>query len=412
LPPGDRRALLDSLADEDAALADWRFWAHDAQLPPDGDWRIWLFLGGRGAGKTRAGAEWIAQGVAWGRMGRVGLIGATMRDARAVMVEGESGLLACVDGAVFEPSNNRLLWPSGAVATLLSAEEPDSFRGHQFDGVWGDEFCKWRTPQAALDMALMAMRLGVHPRMLLTSTPRNIPALKQLLEAPDVAVTRGRTADNDELPADFVLAMKTRYGASALGRQELDGELIADQDGALWRRDWIEAARLRETPDLERIVVAVDPPASSAGDECGIVVAGRGGSDGYVLADYSLGGLSPAGWAARVMQAYADFDADAIIAEANQGGDMVKSVLHQADADAPVKLVHASRGKITRAAPVATLYEAGRIHHTGLFAELEDQMCHYDGSKGSKSPDRMDALVWALADLFEGKRANPRIRKL
>ncbi len=413
LPRKSRRALLDSLTDEDAALLEsWRFWAHDAQVAPEGTWRIWLFLGGRGAGKTRAGAEWIAEEVAAGSMRRVALIGATMRDARAVMVEGESGLLGVVESAVFEPSNNRVLWPSGAVATLLSAEEPDSFRGHQFDGVWGDEFCKWREPQAALDMVLMAMRLGAAPRMLLTTTPRNIAALKQLLDAPDVVITRGKTSDNNELPADFYLAMKTRYGATALGRQELDGELIADQDGALWRRDWIEAARVRAVPDLDRIVVAVDPPASSTGDECGIVVAGRGGSDGYVLADYSLGGLTPAGWAARVMQAYADFDADAIIAEANQGGDMVKSVLQQADADAPVKLVHASRGKITRAAPIAALYEAGRVHHAGLFAALEDQMCHYDGSKGAKSPDRMDALVWALSDLFEGKRANPRIRKL
>jgi phage terminase large subunit-like protein len=413
LPQKSRRALLDSLTDEDAALLEsWRFWAHDAQVAPDGTWRIWLFLGGRGAGKTRAGAEWIAEEVAAGGMRRVGLIGATMRDARAVMVEGESGLLGVVDGAVFEPSNNRVLWPSGAVATLLSAEEPDSFRGHQFDGVWGDEFCKWREPQAALDMALMAMRLGGQPRMLLTTTPRSIAALKQLLEAPDVVITRGKTSDNNELPAEFYLAMKSRYGATALGRQELDGELITDQDGALWRRDWIDAARVREAPELERVVVAVDPPASSTGDECGIVVAGRSGTDGYVLADYSLGGLTPAGWASRVMQAYADFGADAIIAEANQGGDMVKSVLQQADADAPVKLVHASRGKITRAAPMAALYEAGRIHHAGLFAALEDQMCHYDGRKGAMSPDRMDALVWALSDLFEGRRANPRIRKL
>ena len=411
LPPSQRRALLESLDEEDAAaLNDWRFWAHAAQLPPDGAWRIWLFLGGRGAGKTRAGAEWIAEQVRQGRMQRVGLIGATMRDVRAVMVEGESGLLACVDGAVFEPSNNRVLWPGGAVATLLSAEEPDSFRGHQFDGIWGDEFCKWREPQAALDMALMAMRLGDSPRMLLTTTPRNIPALKDLLTAPDVAVTRGKTSDNSELPPDFIAAMQARYGATALGRQELEGELIADQDGALWRRDWI--GRVRDVPVLERVVVAVDPPASSAGDECGIVVAGRSGTDGYVLAGYSLGGLTPAGWAARVMQAYADFEADAIIAESNQGGDMVESVLKQADGNAPVRLVHASRGKITRAAPMAALYEAGRIHHAGLFAELEDQMCHYDGRKGAKSPDRMDALVWALSDLFEGKRANPRIRKL
>lgn len=428
MPPDQRKALLASLDEDEAgALADdWRFWARDAQLPPPtsqngGAWKIWLFLGGRGAGKTRSGAEWIAGEAASGRMSRIGLAGATMRDVRAVMVEGESGLLNVAEGVRFEPSNNRVIWPSsikggGAVANLLSAEEPDSFRGHQFDGLWGDEFAKWREPQAALDMALMTLRLGRNPRMLLTTPPRNIAALKALLASPDVAVTRSATADNRGNLADgFYDFMQARYGASTLGRQKLDGELIADQDGALWRRDWIEQARVRAAPDLERIVVAVDPPVSVGGDECGIVVAGRGGDDFYVLADLSLGGLTPAGWAARVMQAFGDFEADAIIAEANQGGEMVRSVLRQADANAPsqasVKLVHASRGKITRAAPYAALYEAGRVHHLGRFAELEDQMCHYDGTKTARSPDRMDALVWALAELA-GKQAAPRIRKL
>lgn len=413
LPPSERRALLKSLEPREAELLlGWAYQAMPAQLPPDGDWRIWLFLGGRGAGKTRAGAEWIAEGVRTGVMRRIGLIGATMRDARAVMVEGESGLLNVAEGLDFQPSNGRVLWPDGAVATLLSAEEPDSFRGHQFDTIWGDEFVKWRDAQAALDMAQMTLRLGRHARMLLTTTPRNMPALKALLDMPGVAVTRAKTADNRTLSPDFHRAMRARYGASALGRQELDGELIDDTPGALWQRGWIEAARVRTAPPLDRVVVAVDPPAGSNGDECGIVVAGRDGTDGYVLADYSGGGLSPAGWAAKVMQAFADFEADAIIAEANQGGEMVRSVLHQADAQAPVALVHASRGKITRAQPAAALYEAGRIHHAGLFAALEDQMCHFDGSKGAKSPDRLDALVWALADLFEGKRATPRIRKL
>ncbi|HVV29112.1 MAG TPA: terminase family protein [Rhizomicrobium sp.] len=419
MPPPQRRTLLENLSDEEAALlaSDWRFWARDAQLPPakaanGGEWRIWLFLGGRGAGKTRSGAEWIAGEVRAGRMARVGLIGATMRDCRAVMVEGESGLLNVEDGLIFEPSNNRVLWPGGAVATLLSAEEPDSFRGHQFDGCWGDELCKWRDPQAALDMALMAMRLGENPRMMLTTTPRNIPALTALMAAPDVAVTKSRTADNQANLADgFHDAMQARYGFSTLGRQELDGELIADHDGALWKRGWIEKARMRDVPPLERIVVAVDPPASNMGDECGIVVAGRSYSEFYVLADLSAGGLTPAGWAARVMTAFADFNADAVIAEANQGGEMVRSVLQQADANAPIRLVHASRGKITRAAPFAALYEAGRVHHAGRFAELEDQMCHYDGGRSAKSPDRMDALVWALADLA-GRPADPRIRKL
>jgi phage terminase large subunit-like protein len=410
-------------------LLSWSYQARDAQLAPagaagGGDWRIWLFLGGRGAGKTRAGAEWVAGRVAQAGAARIGLIGATMRDARAVMVEGESGLLNVVEGLVFEPSNNRLLWPpdaggARALATLLSAEEPDSLRGHQFDCVWGDEFAKWRDPQGALDMALMAMRLGGDPRMLLTTTPRNVPALKALMAAPDVAVTVSRTADNAaNLAAGFYESMLARYGASSLGRQELDAELIEDHDGALWKREWIERARVRspDLPALERIVVAVDPPAGCAGDECGIVVAGRAGQDGYVLADRSAGALTPAGWAARVMQACADFEADAVIAEANQGGEMVRSVLQQAGAAAEagvaVRLVHATRGKLTRAAPAAALYEAGRVHHNGGFAELEDQMCHYDGSMSAKSPDRMDALVWALADLFGARRADPRIRKL
>ena len=415
LPRWQRNSLLASLSEAEARLLlSWPYQARDAQLAPDGGWRIWLFLGGRGAGKTRAGAEWVAQAVREGRAGRVGLIGATMRDGRAVMVEGQSGLLTVVPELTYEPSNNRLLWPSGAVATLLSAEEPDGLRGHQFDLVWGDEFAKWRDPQAALDMTLMALRLGDDPRMMLTTTPRNIPALKKLMAAPDVVITVSGTADNEANLADgFYDFMRARYGASALGRQELDGELIEDHDGALWQRAWIEDGRVREAPPLERIVVAVDPPAGSAGDECGIVVAGRGiDGDGFVLADFSAGGLSPAGWAGRVMQAFTGFAADMIIAEANQGGEMVRSVLVQADGNAPVKLVHATRGKLIRAAPAAALYEAGRIHHAGCFAELEDQMCHFDGGKTAKSPDRLDALVWALADLFGSPRREPRIRKL
>ncbi len=414
MPRSQRKSLLESLSEEEAeALLAWPYQARDAQLPPAGNWRIWLFLGGRGAGKTRAGAEWVAQRVAEGAAARIGLIGATMRDARQVMVEGQSGLLNVVDGLTFEPSNSRVLWPGGAVASLLSAEEPDGLRGHQFDLLWGDEFAKWRDPQEALDMALMAMRLGDDPRMLLTTTPRNIAPLNALMAAPDVAVTVSRTADNAANLADgFYDSMRARYGKSALGRQELDGELIEDHDGALWKREWIEKSRVRDAPGLERVVVAVDPPASSTGDECGIVAAGRAGEQAYVLADRSAGSLTPAAWAARVMQAYADFEADAIIAEANQGGEMVRNVLQQADAHAPVILVHATRGKITRAAPAAALYEAGRVHHAGCFAELEDQMCHYDGSKGAKSPDRMDALVWALADLFASRRADPKIRRL
>ncbi len=420
LPPAQRQGVLDGLdeGEADLLLRHWPFWARAAQLPPPkkadgGDWRIWLFLGGRGAGKTRAGAEWIAGRVREGRARRIGLIGATERDVRQVMVEGQSGLLAVADGVSFQPSNNLLRWPDGAEARLLSAAEPDSFRGYQFDCLWGDEFAKWNAPQAALDMALMGLRLGEDPRLLLTTTPRAIPALKALLAAPDVVVTHSPTAENEaNLAPGFVDYLGARYAGTRLGRQELNGELIEDNEQALWQRAWIEAGRLRTAPPLCRVVVAVDPPASAHGDECGIVVAGRDhDGHGHVLADRSAAGLSPAAWAARAAQAYEDFQADAIIAEANQGGEMVREVLRQAGAHLPVTLVHATRGKLTRAAPAAALYEQGRVHHIGGLAELEDQMCQYDGS-GAGSPDRMDALVWALADLFGPRPPDPRIRRL
>ncbi len=382
-------------------------------MPPDGDWHIWLFLGGRGSGKTRAGAQWIAEGIARGRYSRVALIGATHNDARQVMIEGESGLLRVAPAVRYEPSNNRVLWPCGAMAIVLSAEEPDSIRGHQFEAAWGDEFAKWNNAQAALDMALMSLRLGKNPQLALTSTPRNIAVLKTLLEDKTVARTQSATRENEaNLAPGFLAAMQSRYGGTRLGRQELEAELIEDNESALWRRDWIERARVPHAPQsLSRVVIGVDPPASLHGDECGIVVAGRAESEaGFVLADLSAGGLSPNAWAARVADAFEHWNADAIIAEANQGGEMVKSVLQQAAPNLPVQLVHARRGKITRAAPMAALYEQGRIHHAGCFAEMEDQMCQYDGT--GESPDRMDALVWALTDLFGVKRSRPKVRTL
>jgi phage terminase large subunit-like protein len=411
------KRFLTELSDDDAARieADWRTWAREEQRAPKGNWRLWLFLGGRGAGKTRAGAEWIAKGVVDLRMRRIALIGATYRDARAVMIEGESGLLKVAEGATYEPSNMRVLWPNGAVATVLSAEEPDGIRGHQFDTAWGDEFCKWPEPQAMLDMTLMALRVGQHPQMAITTTPRNIPALKALMEASDLVRTRGTTAANQaNLAPGFLEGLQERFGGTRLGRQELDAEIIEDCDTALWRRAWIEDGRVREAPQLVRVVVGVDPPASQHGDECGIVVAGKSeDGTGYVLADLSASGLTPTGWAARVADAYEQYGADSVVAEANQGGDMVEEVLVQSLSNMPVKLVHASRAKHARAAPYAVLYEKGRVRHVGVFPELEDQMCNYDGEGKSKSPDRMDALVWALADLFPNKRpANPKVRRL
>ncbi len=402
------------MEDDEARLLieDWHFWARDEQLAPPGDWRIWLFMGGRGSGKTRAGAEWIAQVIREGAMQRVALIGATHHDARSVMIEGESGLLSVCEDATYEPSNRRVLWPDGAVATVLSADEPDSIRGHQFDGCWCDELCKWPDPQAALDMALMALRLGDDPRMMITTTPRNIAALRNLIAAPDVVRTQSSTRANAANLADsFIATVEQRYGGTRLGRQELDGDLIEDNENALWQRGWIERHRARAAPVLERIVVAIDPPAGINGDECGIVVAGRDtNGEGYVLADRSQGGLTPNQWAARAMDAFAEFSADAIVAEANQGGEMVRSVLSQAMANAPVRLVHATRDKRTRTLPIAALYERGLVHHIGAQAELEDQMCTYDGS--GPSPDRMDAMVWGLSELFPMVKTEPRVRSI
>ena len=415
MPPSEQTRFLRDLNDREGHFLwrNWPYWARDAQLPPEGDWRIWLFLGGRGAGKTRAGAEWIAEGVRRGAMRRVGIVGATFADARSVMIEGVSGLLGVSPGADFEPSNRRVLWPNGAVGDVLTAEEPDIIRGHQCDAIWADEFCKWSDPQQALDMLLMSLRLGKNPRMVVTTTPRAITPLIDLMTTPGTIVTKATTWDNKAyLAPTFITGLRRRYAGTRLGRQELDAEVIEDNDAALWRRDWIEKTRVREAPPLVRVVVAVDPPASIAGDECGIVAAGLAESgEAYVLGDCSSAGLTPAAWARRVADVCEAHQADAIVAEANQGGDMVKALLLEPAPNAPVKLVHATRDKRTRAAPAAALYEQGRVHHLGAFPELEDQLCHYDGE--GQSPDRLDALVWALAELYpRTRRAQPRVRML
>ena len=418
MPPETRAAFLQSLSADEAEVLhrDWRFWARPEQLPPEGAWRIWLFMGGRGAGKTRAGAEWVLDGVRTGAMRRIALLGATYADVRDVMIAGESGLLPLgrAEGLRYEPSKRQLHWPGGAIAHVFTAEEPDGLRGHQFDGAWCDEFCKWAEPRKSLDMLLMGLRAGENPRAVVTTTPRNIPAFKALLAMEGVAVTRAGTfANAANLAPAFLEQMQRQYAGTRLGRQELDAELIEDNESALWRREWIERTRVREWPELRRVVVAVDPPVSVGedADECGIVVAGVSDEgEAYVLADRSLRGLSPLGWAKRVGEAYEEFAADAIVAEANQGGAMVGEVIRQATPEAIVRLVHARRDKRTRATPAAALYERGLVHHAGAFPELEDQLCQYDGSGGS--PDRMDALVWALADLVPGTAVRPRVRRV
>jgi phage terminase large subunit-like protein len=413
-------------------LAHWPLWARPDQLPPAAtsggeSWRVWLILGGRGAGKTRAGAEWVrtkalaraaadAPGVR-----RIALVGETFADVRRVMIEGQSGLLAVHHASErprFEPSKGQMIWPSGAIAQVFSAEDPDSLRGPQFDAAWCDEVAKWRHPQRTWDMLQFALRLGEHPQMVATTTPRSTPFLKKLIADAGTVVTRAATADNaDNLAPSFVAEMTRRYHGTALGRQELLGELVDDTSGALWRRDWIETQRVTTAPELSAIVVAVDPPvtATAASDACGIVVAGLG-PDGraYVVADRTLQGREPQVWARAVIAAYGDFLADRVVAEVNQGGDLVVTVLKQIDASVAVRTVRATRGKWLRAEPVAALYAEGRVAHVGRFEALEDQMCAFgaDGLAKGRSPDRLDALVWALTDLMVDAGPRPAVRRI
>ena len=405
---------------------DWTIWARPAQLPPPGDWRVWLILAGRGFGKTRSGAEWVNAVAERDPQARMALVAANLPEARAVMVEGESGLLSV--GApwrrpVFEPSLRRLTWPNGAQATLYSAAEPDSLRGPQHSHAWCDEIAKWDNAGgravSGWDNLMMGLRLGVLPRAVATTTPRAAVLIKRLLAESaggDVTVTRGSTYDNAaNLPARFLRAVKRTYAGTALGRQELDGELLEDIEGALWTRAMLEDCREPAAPELARVVVGVDPPASSEGDACGIVVAGRA-EDGtaHVLADASVRRASPERWARAVARAAEAWNADRVVAEANQGGAMVASVLRAAELSLPLKLVHASRGKTARAEPVAALYESGRVRHAGTFPALEDELCGlvsggaYQGP--GRSPDRADALVWALSELMLGRTGEPRVR--
>ncbi|RAI44100.1 DNA-packaging protein [Rhodoplanes roseus] len=422
LPPTALRRLAD----------DFALFAHahqeHAETGNDGaPWITWLVLGGRGAGKTRLGAEWVRALVhgtapyAAHRYGALALVGESERDARDVMVEGASGLLTISprgERPLWIPTRRRLEWPNGAVAQVFSADDPDSLRGPQFDAAWCDELAKWRYADAAFDMLQFGLRLGTTPRQMITTTPRPIPLIRRLIADPHTRVTRAGTAANrDHLAPAFLRTVVARYAGTRLGRQELDGELIEDRPDALWSRALIEACRVRAAPPLSRIVVGLDPPGSSrrGADACGMVAAGRGeGGLVYVLEDASESGLTPAAWAARAVALVRRLDADAIVAEVNMGGEMVKTVLREVDATVPVKAVHATRGKWLRAEPVAALYEQGRVKHVGAFPPLEDEMCDFglDGLSSGRSPDRLDALVWAVTALTAGSRGEPRVRRL
>ena len=418
----DLARLISALPDDDLAflLADWQVWARDDQLPPptapDGTpWRVWLILGGRGAGKTRAGAEWVrskALGVppiADRPARRIALVGETIADVRRVMIEGVSGLLAVHaddERPRFEISKGQLVWPNGTVAEIFSAESPDGLRGPQFEVAWCDELCKWRNAEETWDMLQFALRLGDAPQAVVTTTPRPQALLKAVMADAATVITRASTADNaDNLAPSFVAEMNRRYAGSLLGRQELLGELIEGETGGLWRRAWIDDIRIDELPELTNIVVAVDPPVTATvqSDACGIIVAGRG-RDGraYVVDDRSLQGREPIVWARAVRAAYHDHRADRVVAEINQGGDLVVAVLKQIDDAMPVRTVRATRGKWLRAEPVAALYAEGRVIHAGNFEDLEIEMCAFglDGRSHGRSPDRLDALVWAITDLM------------
>jgi phage terminase large subunit-like protein len=421
-----------SAAEAEFLRHDWQLWARDDQLPPPLSqsglpWTTWLILGGRGAGKTRAGAEWVRalalgkQPFAASPVERIALIGETLGDARAVMVDGPSGLLAIhpfAERPAYNATRRELTWPNGAIAQLFSADDPESLRGPQFGAAWADELAKWRYAEAAWDMLQFCLRLGEHPRQVVTTTPRPIPLLKRLIADPRTAISRARTEENAaNLAPNFLDAVVGRYQGTLLGRQELGGELIEDRPDALWQREIIESARVVEAPPLAEIVVAIDPPVTSGprADACGIIAAGRA-DDGraYILADATVQGVQPLDWALAAVSLYETVEADAIVAEVNQGGELVAEMLRQVAPNIDVRMVRATRGKYLRAGPVAALYRRGLVAHAGVWPALEDQMCDLgrDGLSNGASPDRLDALVWALTELMLNERVVPRIRGL
>lgn len=427
------KTIHDRLTDEqrESLPYQWPLWARPQQLPPPGKWRVWLFLAGRGAGKTRAAAEWV-RSLAESRTARhIALVAQTASDARDVMVEGGPSSIMKISRPDFrpkyEPSKCRLTWPNGVTATTYSADDPGQLRGPQFDAAWCDELAKWRRDRETWDNLMLGLRLsapgGGHPRCIVTTTPRPSSLIIELARGlrthdgsrkprQDIAVTTGSTRDNAaNLAPSFLDEIMRLYGGTRLGRQELDAEILEDIEGALWGLESIEPHRLaaEDVPDLEGLVVAIDPATTSRedSDETGIVVAGSADCDFYVLDDLSRK-ASPMAWASTAIAAYRDYHADYIVAESNQGGEMVTHTLRSIDSGVPIKLVHASRGKRIRAEPVASLYEQGRVHHIGGFPRLEDQMCSW--VPGTKSPDRLDALVWAITMLSAGSRRPARAR--
>jgi phage terminase large subunit-like protein len=433
LPPHRRREAVAALAETEARLWDesWPAWVRTGQSPTRDDWTVWVMMAGRGFGKTRAGAEWVSQKAREVPGARIALVAATPEEARRVMVEGRSGLLACARSGDerrlirWEPGNRRLSFASGAEAFVYSGADGESLRGPEHHFAWCDELAKWKRAQSAWDNLMLGLRAGARPQVVVTTTPRAVAALKAVLGMGEaLAVTGGATRDNPHLAPGFVRTMERLHGGTRLGRQELEGALIEDVEGALFPRGLIEESRAPldfardERGRFRRVVLGVDPPASAHGDECGIVACGLG-RDGvaYVLGDHSASGLSPEQWARKVAGAAEKWAVDRVVAEGNQGGEMVEAVLRGAGLGLPVRRVHAAIGKVRRAEPVAALFESGEAKLAGRFPELEDQLaglCVGGGYEGpGRSPDRADAMVWAMSELMLGpKRAEPRVRGL
>ena len=411
MPLEERKARLARLTQKqvDELLWDWAFWARPEQLLPPGDWITWLILAGRGFGKTRTGAETVRQ---WVREGStlVNLIGATADDARDIMIEGESGILAiCTkdERPIYVPSKRRLEWPkTGATSLIFTADEPERLRGKQHEKLWADELAAWRYPEA-WDQASLGLRLGLHPQALVTTTPKPTKLIKTLVADPTAHVTRGSTYDNrGNLAEAFMKQIVTRYEGTRLGRQELNAEILDDNPNALWKRSDIDAGRIHVYPQLTRIVVPIDPAvtAKEDSDETGIIPCGMDSQDPphfYVLDDVS-GIYTPDQWAQAAVNAYHRLEADRIVGETNNGGDMIEAMIRNKDTNAAFTAVHASRGKAIRAEPISALYEQGRVHHVGSFPILEDQLCEWDPITSDGSPDRLDSLVWGLTELSGG----------
>lgn len=413
---GEReRAELDRLLGPELANIRWNWhaWARPNQLAPEGEWLTWLVLAGRGFGKTRCGAEWVRGEVNEKRASRIALIAETQKDLEEVMVFGQSGLLS-----VFPPHQKpkitkkpiRIEFHTGAIANGYNATEPDQLRGPQFDCAWGDEMAKWRYARETWDQLQFGLRLGHHPRQIITTTPRPIPILKEILAAPTTVVSRGITTDNEaNLAASFIKSIMDKYAGTRLGRQELSAEILDDIPDALWTRAALDRDRrkLSELPPLKRVVVAIDPAAKKNeqpedGAATGIVVAGVGEDNrGYILDDATCR-ESPNGWARMAVACFDRYQGNCIVGEVNNGGEMVEATVRAVRPSVPFRAVHASKGKWTRAEPVAALYEQGRVSHVGTFAALEDEMVNFgpNGMVGEISPDRVDALVWALSELF------------